>query len=63
MNTPGEDNKHSKLREVLPKVGIAIAERGHLSEVLCKPKILPLKSLVLQQLNKIESSQEDPQQQ
>ena len=28
--------------------------RGGLAEVLCKPKILPLKSAVLEQLQKIE---------
>jgi len=30
--------------------------RGGLAEILCKPKILPLKSAVLEQLQKIEQA-------
>jgi hypothetical protein len=33
--------------------------RGGLSEILCKPKILPLKSAVLEQLQKIERAVEN----
>jgi len=33
--------------------------RGGLAEVLCKPKIMPLKSAVLEQLQKIEASAAD----
>ena len=43
-----------ELREVLPKAGLVYSERGVLTEVLCKPKILPLKSVVLEQLEQIE---------
>ncbi|GBG26955.1 BBSome-interacting protein 1 [Hondaea fermentalgiana] len=35
------------LQEVLPKTGLVFSERGNLSEILCKPKILPLKSATL----------------
>jgi hypothetical protein len=57
MNNSTDDIR-SQLKEVLPKVGITIAERGRLSEVLCKPKILPLKSAVLEQLKKLEEATE-----
>lgn len=33
--------------------------RGGFAEILCKPKILPLKSAVLEQLQKLEQSAED----
>jgi len=53
-----ENNKISSkqpiLHEVLPKSGLVYSERGSLTEILCKPKILPLKSVVLEQLEKIE---------
>ena len=32
--------------------------RGGLAEILCKPKILPLKSVVLEQLQRIEQANE-----
>ena len=41
-----------EIREVLPKNGLVYSERGGLAEVLCKPKILPIKSKVLLQLSK-----------
>jgi hypothetical protein len=42
------------LAEVLPKAGLVVSEKGGLSEVLCKPKILPIKSLTLQKLEEME---------
>ena len=33
--------------------------RGGLAEILCKPKILPLKSTVLEQLQKIDRAKND----
>ena len=42
----------NEIREVLPKSGLVYSERGGLAEVLCKPKILPIKSKVLLQLSK-----------
>lgn len=53
-----EDYKND-LKEVLPKTGLVYSERGALSEVLCKPKIMPLKSAVLEQLQKIEGELEE----
>jgi len=45
-----------KISEVLPKNGLVYSERGPLPEILCKPKILPLKSAVLEQLEAIEKA-------
>ena len=47
------------LREILPKTGLVYSERGALSEILCKPKIMPLKSAVLEKIQKIEGEAED----
>ena len=44
----------NSLREVIPKSGVPIKEKRELSEILCKPKILPLKSLTLQKLEDME---------
>lgn len=43
-----------KLQEVLPKAGLVVSEKGQLTEVLCKPKILPLKSVTLERIEKME---------
>jgi hypothetical protein len=37
--------------------------RGGLSEILCKPKILPLKSVVLEQIQKIEKANDEDEEQ
>eukprot|EP00192_Tetraselmis_astigmatica_P016226 CAMPEP_0117669356 /NCGR_PEP_ID=MMETSP0804-20121206/12085_1 /TAXON_ID=1074897 /ORGANISM="Tetraselmis astigmatica, Strain CCMP880" /LENGTH=78 /DNA_ID=CAMNT_0005477401 /DNA_START=122 /DNA_END=358 /DNA_ORIENTATION=- len=42
------------LEEVLPKAGLVVSEKGNLSEVLCKPKIMPLKSITLEKLEQME---------
>ena len=42
--------------EVLPKAGLVVSEKGNLTEILCKPKILPLKSITLQKLEEMEVS-------
>lgn len=39
---------------MLPKAGLVVSEKGNLTEVLCKPKILPLKSITLQKLEEME---------
>lgn len=49
-----EEPKRDLIHEILPKSGLVYSERGGLAEVLCKPKILPLKSAVIEQLQKIE---------
>lgn len=53
-----EEENDKVLKEVLPKTGLVYSERGALSEVLCKPKIIPLKSAVLEKLQKIEGEME-----
>eukprot|EP00607_Mallomonas_marina_P006796 CAMPEP_0182426910 /NCGR_PEP_ID=MMETSP1167-20130531/13436_1 /TAXON_ID=2988 /ORGANISM="Mallomonas Sp, Strain CCMP3275" /LENGTH=65 /DNA_ID=CAMNT_0024608681 /DNA_START=72 /DNA_END=269 /DNA_ORIENTATION=- len=50
-----DDDRKDIIKEVLPKTGLVYSERGGLSEVLCKPKIMPLKSAVIEQLQKIEA--------
>ena len=43
------------LTEVLPKAGLVYSEKGNLSEVLCKPKIMPIKSLTLEKIEDLEA--------
>ena len=40
--------------EILPKAGLVYSEKGNLSEVLCKPKIMPIKSITLEKLEELE---------
>jgi len=47
-------NGRKMLSEVLPKAGLVYSEKGNLSEVLCKPKIMPIKSLTLAKLEEME---------
>lgn len=42
------------LQEVLPKAGLVYSEKGNLSEVLCKPKIMAIKSPSLEKLEQME---------
>jgi hypothetical protein len=46
------------LTEVLPRTGVVIVEKGPLTEVLCKPKILPIKSAALVKAEAIASEAE-----
>ena len=41
---------YGTIQEVLPKAGLVYSEKGNLSECLCKPKIMPLKSAALMRL-------------
>ena len=43
-----------QLKEILPKAGLVYSEKALLSEALCKPKLLPLKSVTLLKLEKME---------
>jgi BBSome-interacting protein 1 len=43
------------IHEVLPKSGIVYSERDSFQNILAKPKIMPLKSVVLQKLEKLEA--------
>lgn len=37
-------------QEVLPKSGLVFSEKGQLPEIVCKPKILPIKSPTLEKI-------------
>ena len=47
-NNDDKSKNGSQIREILPKNGLVYSEKGGLAEILCKPKILPLKSIVLE---------------
>jgi len=53
---PKEAAPEKKLQEILPKAGLVYSEKATLSEVLCKPKLLPLKSATLLKLEALESN-------
>ena len=42
------------LQEILPKAGLVYSEKGNLSEVLCKPKVMAIKSPSLEKLEEME---------
>ena len=44
----------SQLKHVLPRTGTVFSESDDLTPVLCKPKILPLKSVTLQKIEEME---------
>eukprot|EP00201_Polytomella_parva_P000488 CAMPEP_0175074054 /NCGR_PEP_ID=MMETSP0052_2-20121109/21017_1 /TAXON_ID=51329 ORGANISM="Polytomella parva, Strain SAG 63-3" /NCGR_SAMPLE_ID=MMETSP0052_2 /ASSEMBLY_ACC=CAM_ASM_000194 /LENGTH=76 /DNA_ID=CAMNT_0016342157 /DNA_START=11 /DNA_END=238 /DNA_ORIENTATION=+ len=48
-------SQKNKPQEVLPKAGLVVSEKGNLTEILCKPKIMPLKSITLQKLEEMEN--------
>jgi|EP00740_Mantoniella_antarctica_P017724 BBSome-interacting protein 1 len=48
------DEHQQKITEVLPKAGLVYSEKGNLSEVLSKPKIMPLKSVTLERIEEME---------
>ena len=50
-----QENGSTALHEVLPKAGLVYSEKGNLSEVLCKPKIMPIKSLTLEKIEDMEA--------
>jgi len=50
---------NNKVNEIIPKSGIVYNERMEFPEVLCKPKILPLKSMTLKKLEDLEKNFEN----
>uniref|UniRef100_A0A7S1NJ10 Uncharacterized protein n=1 Tax=Eutreptiella gymnastica TaxID=73025 RepID=A0A7S1NJ10_9EUGL len=44
----------TRVQEVLPKAGLVYSEKSSLSEILNKPKILPLKSITLERIVEME---------
>ena len=53
---PATEGEKPMLHEVLPKAGLVYSEKGNLSEVLCKPKIMPIKSITLEKLEQMEAA-------
>jgi len=49
----------TKLREIIPKNGIVYNEKNEFSEVLCKPKLMPLKSVTIKKLEELEKNFEN----
>lgn len=45
-----------RLKEIVPKNGIVYNEKNEFPEVLCKPKILPLKSVTIRKLEELEKN-------
>ena len=52
-----------QLNAVLPRSGIIFAESDELTHIMCKPKILPLKSITLQKIEEMEKAAFDTVQQ
>ncbi len=50
------DELLKNLKEIPTKNGLIFSQKGPLTEVLCKPKILPLKSITLQKLEEMEQN-------
>ncbi|KAG5185717.1 hypothetical protein JKP88DRAFT_41998 [Tribonema minus] len=48
------------LKEVIAKKGLVFSEKPSLHEVLCKPKLLPIKSVALEKLEALEAAANRP---
>jgi len=44
----------NRIQEVAPKAGLVYSERGLHTGVMCKPKMLPIKSMTLEQIEELE---------
>ena len=53
-NLAGEEIHRPVIAEVLPKTGLVYSEKGNLTEVLSKPKLMPLKSSHQLRMEKLE---------
>ncbi|XP_057314018.1 BBSome-interacting protein 1-like [Hydractinia symbiolongicarpus] len=53
-----ESGSQDFIREVLPKTGLVYTEQTPMP-VLCKPKILPLKSVTLEKLDKMQKEAQE----
>ena len=51
---PEQPQPPAAVREVLPKAGLVYSEKAALSDALCKPKILPIKSATLMKIERME---------
>lgn len=43
-----------KLKPVIPKTGMVYSQKNEFQEIMCKPKLIPLKSLNLMKLEEME---------
>mmetsp|Transcript_2159 Transcript_2159/g.3790 ORF Transcript_2159/g.3790 Transcript_2159/m.3790 type:complete len:106 (+) Transcript_2159:36-353(+) len=50
----GDDSELEEIDPIMPRAGLVYSEKSNLTEVMCKPKILPLKSHTLQKLEQLE---------
>lgn len=46
--------KEEPLKEILPKSGLVYSEKSTLIEIMCKPRIMPIKSHTLERLEELE---------
>jgi hypothetical protein len=51
-----EQDVLKKLTEIIPKNGIVYNEKNEFPEVLCKPKLLPFKSMTIKKLEELEKN-------
>ena len=56
MNNISDEEILKKLREIMPNNGIVYNEKHEFSEILCKPKLLPLKSMTIRKLEDLEKN-------
>jgi BBSome-interacting protein 1 len=54
-----DSNILKKLKEIIPKNGIVFNEKNDVSEILCKPKLLPIKSTTIRKLEELEKNFEN----
>ena len=50
------ENNNKLLKEIVPKNGIVFNEKNEFPEILCKPKLLPLKSMTIKKLEELDKN-------
>lgn len=58
MNKNDKSELIKQLREIIPRSGIVYNENNEFTEILCKPKLLPLKSVTIRKLEELEKNLE-----
>ena len=43
-----------KIEEVIARAGLVYSEKSTLNEIMCKPKLMPLKSVTLEKIEQME---------
>lgn len=49
-----EKSDDGRIQEVLARAGLVYSEKSNLNEVMCKPKLMPLKSVTLERIEKMQ---------